>query len=112
MRARIWNATPKIVFSSTLDSVEWNSRLVRGDVGEQLARLRTEFKGDLEVGGATLASAFIRRGLVDEYRLVVHPVVLGAGTPYWPPLAEPIRLRLTETHRFASGVLYLRYAAE
>jgi dihydrofolate reductase len=109
--ARIWNATPRIVFSSTLESVDWNSRLVRGDVGEELARLRTEFDGDLEVGGATLASAFIQRGLVDEYRLLVHPVILGAGTPYWPPLDEPMRLRLTETHRFASGVLYLGYAA-
>jgi dihydrofolate reductase len=109
--ARIWNATPKIVFSSTLDTVEWNSRLVRGDVGEELARLRTEFTGDLSVGGATLASAFIRRGLVDEYRLVVHPVVLGSGTPFWPNLDGPIRLRLTETHRFESGVVYLSYAA-
>ena len=109
--ARIWNAMPKIVFSSTLDSVEGNSRLVRGDVGEELARLRTEFDGDLGVAGATLASAFIRRGLVDEYRLVVHPVVLGAGTPFWPKLDAPIRLRLTDTRRFASGVLYLRYAA-
>lgn len=109
--ARIWNAMPKIVFSSTLESVEWNSRLVRGDVGEELARLRTEFDGDLAVAGATLASAFIRRGLVDEYRLVVHPVVLGAGTPFWPPLDEPIRLRLTETRTFESGVMYLRYAA-
>jgi dihydrofolate reductase len=109
--ARLWNAMPKIVFSSTLESVEWNSRLVRGDVGEELARLRTEFDGDLDVGGATLASAFIRRGLVDEYRLVVHPVILGGGTPFWPKLDAPIRLRLTETHRFASGALYLSYAA-
>jgi dihydrofolate reductase len=108
---RLWNAMPKIVFSSTLESVEWNSRLVRGDVGEELARLRTEFDGDLDVGGATLASAFIRRGLVDEYRLVVHPVVLGAGTPFWPRLDAPIRLRLTETRRFESGVLYLGYTA-
>jgi dihydrofolate reductase len=108
--ARIWNAMPKIVFSSTLESVEWNSRLVRGDIDEELAQLRTEFDGDLAVGGATLASAFIQRGLVDEYRLVVHPVILGAGTPFWPQLDAPIRLRLTDTHRFASGVLYLGYA--
>jgi dihydrofolate reductase len=107
--ARIWNAMPKIVFSSTLESVEWNSRLVRGDVGEELARLRSEFDGDLAVAGPTLASAFIRRGLVEEYRLVVHPVILGGGTPFWPQLDAPIRLRLTETHRFASGVLYLGY---
>jgi len=109
--ARIWNAMPKVVFSSTLDSVEWNSRLVRGDVGEELARLRTEFDGDLDVGGPTLAAAFIQRGLVDEYRLVVHPVMLGAGTPFFPALESPIRLRMTETRKFESGVIYLGYAA-
>jgi dihydrofolate reductase len=109
--ARIWAATPKIVFSSTLQRVDWNSRLVRGDVGEELARLRTEFDGDLNVGGPSLASAFIRRGLVDEYRLVVHPVILGAGTPFFPELDSPIRLRQTETRLFDSGVRYLGYVA-
>ena len=88
--ARIWNAKPKIVFSTTLDRVEGNSRLVRGDVGEVLAQLRTEFEGDLEVGGPTLAAAFIERGLVDVYQLVVHPVVLGAGTPFFPRLERPM----------------------
>ena len=110
--ARIWKDLPKIVFSSTLKTVEGNSRLVRGDVGEELARLRAEFKGDLDVSGPTLASAFIRRGLVDEYRLVVHPVVLGAGTPFFPKLETPIRLRLIDTRTFASGVAYQAYAAE
>jgi dihydrofolate reductase len=109
--ARIWNATPKIVFSSTLTEVAWNGRLVRGDLGEELARLRTEFDGDMEVGGATLAASFIRRGLIDVYQLIVHPVLLGAGTPFFPALESPIRLRLIETHRFASGVTYLGYAA-
>jgi len=109
--ARIWHTTPKVVFSSTLDAVEWNSRLVRGDVGDELARLRTEFDGDLDVGGPTLAASFIRRGLVDEYRLLVHPVVLGAGTPFFPALEDPLGLRLTETRRFDSGVVYLGYAA-
>jgi hypothetical protein len=68
--ARVWNAMPKVVFSSTLDRVEWNSRVVRGDVGEELARLGREFDGDLDVSGPTLAASFIRRGLVDEYRLL------------------------------------------
>jgi len=108
--ARVWNATPRFVFSTTLEEVQWNSRLVRGDVGEVLARIREEFDGDLEVGGPTLAAEFIRRGLVDEYRLVVHPVAIGAGTPYFPPLDEPIRLRLIDTRRFASGVTYQAYA--
>ena len=109
--ARIWNSTPKIVFSNTLTEVAWNSRLVRGDVGEVLARLRTEFDGDMEVGGPTLAAEFIRRGLVDVFQLIVHPVVLGGGTPFFPGLEKPIGLRLIETHRFASGATYLGYAA-
>jgi dihydrofolate reductase len=78
-------------------------------VGDRLAELRSEFAGDLEVTGPTLASAFIERGLVDEYRLVVHPVILGAGTPFFPPLADPIGLRLFETRTFESGVVYLGY---
>jgi len=109
--ARIWNRTPKIVFSSTLTEVAWNSRLVRGDVAEELARLRTEFDGDMEVGGATLAASFIRRGLVDVFQLIVHPVVLGAGTPFFPALESPLRLRLVETHSFVSGVTYMGYTA-
>jgi dihydrofolate reductase len=107
--ARIWNATPKIVFSRTLTSVIEGSRLVRGDPVDELARIRTEFDGDLEVGGPTLAAEFVRHGLVDVYGLVVHPVVLGAGTPYFPPLQAPLRLRLMETRTFASGVTYLGY---
>ncbi len=110
--ARIWNDKPKVVFSSTLATVEWNSRLVSGDVGAELARLKGEFDGELDLGGPTLASEFIRRGLVDEYRLLVHPVILGAGTPFFPKLETPIRLRLTETRTFDSGVMYLGYAAE
>ena len=109
--ARIWNAKPKIVFSSSLTSVDYNSRLATGDVADELARLRREFDGDLEVGGPSLASGFIRRGLVDEYRLVVHPVILGAGTPFFPPLESPLPLRLIDTKRFASGALYLGYSA-
>jgi dihydrofolate reductase len=107
--AWIWNAMPKVVFSTTLTTVGWNSRLVRGDVAEELGRLRQEFGGDLGVGGPTLAAEFIRRGLVDEYRLVVHPVVLGAGTPFFSPLDSPIPLRLVETRTFRSGVVYLGY---
>jgi dihydrofolate reductase len=106
---RIWVATPKIVFSSTLDSVDENSRLVRGDVGEELERVRSEFSGDLDVGGPTLAASFIRRGLVDEYCLLVHPVAIGAGTPYFPAVDEPLRLRLLEERTFDSGVTLLRY---
>ena len=109
--ARIWIAKPKIAFSTTLDTVHWNSRLTTGDVEQELAKLRTEFDGDLDVGGPTLASAFIERGLVDEYRLLVHPVVLGAGKPFFPRLERPAGLRLRDTRVFGSGVVYLGYTA-
>jgi dihydrofolate reductase len=110
--AHQWLSTPKVVFSRTLTSVDWNSRLVRGDVGEVLARLRSELDGDFEVAGPTLASEFIRRGLVDRFELVVHPVILGGGTPYLPPLDSRIRLRLTDTRTFSSGVTYRGYEVE
>ena len=106
---RIWRATPKIVFSSTLAAVQHNGRLVRGDIDDELSLLRREFDGDMDVGGATLAGSFIRRGLVDEFRLVIHPVILGAGTPFFPDLDSPIALRQTATKRFASGVVYVGY---
>ena len=109
--ARLWRAMPKVVFSSTLEEVGWNSRLVRGDAAAEVERLKAEPGGDMEVGGPTLASALIERGLVDEFRLVVHPVVLGGGTPFFPPLERQLALRLVESRRFGSGVVYLRYAA-
>jgi dihydrofolate reductase len=109
--ARIWNPKPKIVFSRSLERVEGNARLVRAESDEDFARMKAEFDGELEVCGPTLAAEFIRRGLVDEYRLVVHPVILGAGTPYFPRLERPLALRLTETRTFASGVVYLGYTA-
>ena len=99
----IWKPMPKIVFSSSLEHVEHNARLVRGDVGTVIEELRREFDGDLDVGGPDLAGQFVRRDLVDEYRLVVHPVVLGAGTPFWPELDAPLHLRLVETRAFAAG---------
>lgn len=109
--ARIWKPMLKIVFSSSLGRVDHNARLVRGDVGEVLDDLRREFDGDLDVGGPNLAGQFVQRGLVDEYRLVVHPVVLGAGTPFWPEFEGRVRLRLTETRRFPSGAVLVSYAA-
>jgi dihydrofolate reductase len=109
--ARIWNAMPRIVFSTSLQRVGPGCRLVTGDVGDRLAELRAEFPGDLSVGGPTLAAAFIERGLVDEYRLVVHPIILGAGTPMFPNLRERLGLRLRETHTFQSGVVYLGFEA-
>jgi dihydrofolate reductase len=107
--ARAWNATPKIVFSSTLPEVIANCRLVRGDPVEELIRIRDDYSGDLAIGGPTLARAFIERGLIDLYEMVVHPVVLSAGKPFFPPLETPLRLRLVATRPFASGAVYLGY---
>lgn len=109
--ARIWNPKPKLVFSRSLEGADRSASVVRADSDEDYARVKAEFDGDLEVGGPTLAAEFIRRGLVDEYRLVVHPVILGGGTSFFPPMDRPLALRLTETRTFASGAVYLRYAA-
>jgi dihydrofolate reductase len=107
--ARIWQALPKVVFSTTLDKVEGNTRLARDGVAEEVARLKEEPGNDIAVGGAGLASTLIARGLIDEYRVFVYPVVLGGGTPYFPHLDERIDLELVETRKFGLGVVYLRY---
>jgi dihydrofolate reductase len=107
--ARIWKDTPKVVFSRTLEAVEGNARLVRDGAAEEVARLKAQPGKDLAVGGAGLASTFVKLGLVDEYRLFVSPVVLGGGTPYFPTLDERIDLDLVETRTFGSRVVYVRY---
>jgi dihydrofolate reductase len=107
--ARIWKSLPKIVFSKSLEKVEGNARLVRDGVAEEVAKLKEQPGKDLAVGGAGLASALIKLGLVDEYRLFVSPVVLGGGTPYFPAVEERIDLELVETQTFGSRVVYVRY---
>ena len=107
--ARIWKAIPRIVFSKTLEKVEGNARLTRDDVAGEVARLKQEPGKDLAVGGAGLASSLIDLGLVDEYQLFVSPVVLGGGTPFFPPLEKAINLELVETRTFDSPAVYLRY---
>lgn len=107
--ARIWRDKPKVVFSTTLKGVEWNSRLVRGDVVEEVARLKQLPDNDMDVGGPTLASALIEADLVDEFRMYVNPVVLGDGIPYFPRRSRRIEMRLLETRKFDSGVVYLSY---
>jgi dihydrofolate reductase len=109
--ARAWNAKPKVVVSNSMEEAPVPWRLTRGDPEHILAELRRDFSGDIEIGGPTLAADFIRRGLVDEYQLVVHPVILGGGTPWFPDLERPIGLRLVETRTFSSGVVYLGFAA-
>jgi dihydrofolate reductase len=107
--ARIWKDTPKIVFSKTLEKVEGNARLVSDGAAEEVAALKKQPGKNLAVGGAGLASTFIKLGLIDEYRLFISPVVLGGGTPYFPAVDERINLELVETRTFASRVVYVRY---
>jgi dihydrofolate reductase len=107
--ARIWQALPKVVFSRSLEAVEGNTTLVRDGLGEEVARLKAQDGKDLGVGGADLAGACARLGLIDEYRVFVCPVLLGAGTPLFQALENRIELELVETRTFSSGVVYLRY---
>jgi dihydrofolate reductase len=107
--AQTWKALPKVVFSTTLESVVGNTRLARGGVGEEVSRLKEQPGKDIAVGGAGLARACMKLGLIDEWRLFVGPVLLGGGTPYFPTLDERILLELVETKTFGSRVVYLHY---
>jgi dihydrofolate reductase len=107
--ARIWKALPKVVFSTTLQSVVGNTRLAGDGLGEEVSRLKEQPGKDIAVGGAGLAGACMKLGLVDEWRLFVRPVLLGGGTPYFPPLEKGLDLELIETRTFGSRVVYLRY---
>ena len=107
--ARIWNAITKIVFSRTLDNVEGNATLMRDGLIEQTTKLKSQPGRWISVGGPTLAASLIEAGLVDEFRIVIHPVILGGGKPFFPNLKAPTNLTLLETHRFSSGAMYLRY---
>jgi dihydrofolate reductase len=107
--ARRWRDMPKVVFSSTLGAVDGNARLVTGDAVAEIARLKADDGGPLDIGGATLAATAIRAGLVDEFVVVTHPVVIGGGTPFFPALDSWVELSLVETRTFPGGVLLTRY---
>lgn len=109
--ARIWQPLPKIVFSRTLAEVQGaHTRLAQGTPAEELERLKAEpGEGGIGVGGAGLAAELIAAGLVDDFQIFVVPIVLGAGTRYFPQLEHRIPLELVERRDFAGGVQYLRY---
>ena len=106
--ARIWRDMPKIVFSRTLERADWNTTVVRELVAEEVMALKAQPGGDLVLGGADHAAAFMRHDLIDEYRIYVHPIVIGQGKPLFPSDAK-INLRLAETRTFGNGVVLLRY---
>ena len=110
--ARIWKRIVKIVYSKTLEQVRGNARLSRGDIVEEIAQLKAQPGQDMSVGGASIAATLGRSGLIDEYQLFIHPVILGRGTPMFQAADNRIDLRLAETRTFHSGVVMLRYHAQ
>jgi dihydrofolate reductase len=107
--ARIWRDMPKLVFSRTLEQTDWSTTMVREVVPEEISALKAQPGGHLSLGGADLAATFQRLGLIDEYRVYVHPVLIGRGRPMFRPTDDRAPLRLVETHTFGNGVVLLRY---
>jgi dihydrofolate reductase len=107
--ARTIDAAKKYVVSSTLDRVDWNAELMRGDLGEAVARLKNEPGEGLFVGGVTLPLALAELGLIDEYEFVVHPRVAGHGPTLFAGLSEHLDLNLVGRQEFASGAVAMRY---
>ena len=106
----LWKPLRKVVFSSTLSAVQGNARLASGGLAEEIERLRAEpGEGDIAIGGATLAAEAAALGLVDEYQLMVYPVLVGGGIPFFPRRECRVDLDLVETRTFSSSVVYLRY---
>src|SRR5215218_1989931 len=101
--ASVWRPLPKVVFSTTLSAVEGNARLASGSLVEEVERLRGEpGDGDIGIGGATLAGEAAQLGLIDEYRAVVYPVLVGGGIPFFPQRERRVDLDLVETRTFSS----------
>src|SRR5881398_3365570 len=107
--ARTIDAAKKYVVSSTLDRVDWNAELVRGDLGEAVQRLKQESGKGLFVGGTKLALALTELGLIDEYEFVVHPRLTGHGPTLFAGLSKPVDLKLVSRREFASGAVAMRY---
>jgi dihydrofolate reductase len=107
--ARTIDAAKKYVVSSTLDSVDWNAELLRGDLGEAVQRLKREPGKGLFVGGVTLPLALAELGLIDEYEFVVQPLLAGHGPTLFAGLSKHVDLRLVNRLEFGSGAVVLRY---
>lgn len=105
------NNLPKIVFSRTLESAEWqNSTLVKNDAVAEISKLKQLPGKDMVIlGSASLASFLLQRGLIDEYRVILNPVLLGSGSPLFQDVNQRLRLKLSRTKLFGSGVVVLYY---
>jgi len=107
--ARTINAAKKYVVSSTLDRVDWNAELVRGDLGKAVQQLNRESSKGLLVGGVKLPLALAELGLIDEYEFVVHPRLVGHGPTLFAGLSKRVDLKLVSRLEFGSGAVALRY---
>jgi len=107
--ARTIDAKKKYVVSSTLDRVDWNAELVRGDLRTAVEQLKQESGNGLLTGGVTLPFALAEMGLIDEYEFVVHPRVVGHGPTLFAGLSKPIDLKLVSRLEYGSGVVAMRY---
>jgi dihydrofolate reductase len=107
--ARTIDAAKKYVVSSTIDRVDWNAELVRGDLGNAVQRLKREPGKGLFVGGVTLPLALAELGLIDEYEFVVHPRIAGHGPTLFAGLSKHVDLRLVSRLEFGSGAVAMRY---
>ena len=107
--ADVWCAIPKVVFSRTLDSVEGNARLAEASLAKEIAAALDATHKDVEIGGAGSAAQAIELGRVDELRMFRNPIVVGGGTPFFPPVTDDIALDLIENRTFGSRVIYECY---
>lgn len=109
--AQVMNEVPKVVFSKTLPSADWpDTRIARGDTAEEIASLKAEGEGAIVAhGGVSFVQSLVRLGVVDEYRLYVHPVAVGSGSPLFAGLEALRELRLVSSKSFRSGVVELVY---
>jgi len=107
--ARTIDAAKKYVVSSTLDRVDWNAELVRGDLGKAVQQLKRESGRGLFVGGVKLPQALAELGLIDEYEFIVHPRLAGHGPTLFAGLSKHVDLKLVSRLEFGSGAVAMRY---
>jgi dihydrofolate reductase len=109
--ADFMNETPKLVVSTTLDNLDWqNSTLIKGDVAAELTKRKQEPGKDISVvGSPTLIRSLLRDGLLDELRLLLHPIVVGRGKRLFEDGGEQTPLKLADSKAFSTGVLFLTY---
>ena len=107
--AGIWREMPKLVFSRTLERADWNASVIREVDPARIRALKARPGADMALGGADLAATFMRHDLIDEYRLYVHPVLIGRGRPLFRPSDARVALRLVEARAFGNGVVMLRH---